>query len=72
VDKNKEKEEEKKDEEADNEKEKEDENAITLKHLFKFEFNITEGRQVSCVDINQANPDLIAVGYGEYDIDCTK
>lgn len=27
---------------------------------------------MSCIDINVANPDLIAVGYGEYDIDCTK
>jgi WD40 repeat protein len=54
------------------EKEKEDENAVTLKHLFKFECDITEGRQVSCMDINGANPDLIAVGYGEFDIDCTK
>lgn len=51
---------------------KEDENAVTLKHLFKFEFDITEGRQVSCMDINEANPDLVAVGYGEFDIDCTK
>lgn len=70
-DKHKEREEEKK-EEDENDKEKEDENAVTLKPLFKFEFDITEGRQVSCMDINTANPDLVAVGYGEYDIDCTK
>ena len=62
----------KKEEDVEGEKEKEDENAVTLKHLFKFEFDITEGRQVSCMDINEANPDLIAVGYGEFDIDCTK
>jgi hypothetical protein len=24
------------------------------------------------MDINSANPDLIAAGYGEFDIDCTK
>lgn len=30
--------------ENENEKEKEDENAVTLKHLFKFEFNITKDR----------------------------
>lgn len=24
------------------------------------------------MDINEANPDLVAVGYGEFDIDCTK
>jgi hypothetical protein len=71
IKKDKKVEDEKKDEEE-NEKDKEDENAVTLKHLFKFEFDITEGRQVSCMDINDANPDLIAVGYGEFDIDCTK
>lgn len=58
--------------EGEDEKEKEDENAVTLKHLFKFEFDVTEGRQVSCMDINSVNPDLVAVGYGEFDIDCTK
>jgi hypothetical protein len=45
---------------------------VQLKPLFKFQFDVTEGRQVSCIDINVANPDLVAVGYGEYDIDCTK
>jgi dynein intermediate chain 4, axonemal len=25
---------------------------------------------VSCIDINIANPDLVAVAYGEYDINC--
>lgn len=71
----------------DNKKEKEDEKKpeedkenkdlgdskddVQLKPLFKFAFDVTEGRQVSCIDINVANPDLIAVGYGEYDIDCT-
>lgn len=33
-----------KNEEGKNDKEKEDENAVTLKHLFKFECDITEGR----------------------------
>ncbi|CDW80368.1 wd repeat protein [Stylonychia lemnae] len=28
--------------------------------------------QISCVDINPSNQDLIAVGYGEFDIDCTQ
>lgn len=27
---------------------------------------------MSCIDINHANPDLVAVAYGEFDIDCTK
>lgn len=26
---------------------------------------------MTCIDVNTANPDLIAVGYGEYDINCT-
>lgn len=66
----KEREDEKKDDDKDNKEEAKD--AVSLKPLFKFQFDITEGRQVSCIDINIANPDLIAVGYGEYDIDCTK
>jgi len=44
---------------------------VTLKPLFTFECDVTERRQVSCMDINIANPDLIAVGYGEFDINCT-
>jgi len=72
INKKEKKQEDEKKEEEDLEKEKEDEHAVTLKHLFKFEFDITEGRQVSCMDINEANPDLVAVGYGEFDIDCTK
>lgn len=51
---------------------KEDENGVNLKPLFKFECNITDGRQVSAIDINAVNSDLVAVAYGEYDIDCTK
>lgn len=43
---------------------------VTFKSLFFFECDVTEGRQVSCMDINELNPDLIAVGYGEYDINC--
>jgi len=58
--------EEKPDEEADKE------GAVTIKSLFTFEIDdLTEGRQVTCIDVNTANPDLIAVGYGEYDINCT-
>ena len=26
---------------------------------------------VSSIDVNVQNPDLIVVGYGEYDINCT-
>ena len=65
----KKKKEEEKVEEVEN---KEDSDEVSLTHLFKFRCDITDGRQVSCMDINVANPDLIAVGYGEYDIDCTQ
>lgn len=65
----KKKEEEKKEEE---EKPIEDTDDVSLTHLFKFRCPVTDGRQVSCMDVNVANPDLIAVGYGEFDIDCTQ
>ena len=42
-----------------------------MKPLFVFECDLVQGRQVSCMDINQANPDLVVVGYGEFDINCT-
>jgi len=63
--KEKKKEEEKKDEE---DVQEEDPNAWTVTHLFKFKCDYTDGRQISCMDINTVNDDLIAVGYGEYDI----
>lgn len=66
----KKKKDEKKEEEA--EKVEEDDDVETLTHLFKFKCDVTDGRPVSCIDINSKNPDLIAVAYGEYDIDCTK
>ena len=44
----------------------------SIKHLFKFQADFLEGRQVSCLDINSRNPDLIAASYGEYDINLTK
>jgi len=43
----------------------------SLKYLFKFKYDVTEGRQVTCIDINSSNKDLVAVAYGEYDISCT-
>jgi len=43
---------------------------IQIKYLFTFESELTAGRQVTCIDINSANQDLVAVGYGEYDINC--
>lgn len=68
---NEKKKEEKKEEDP-NEAKLEDPDEVTLTHLFQFQCNLTDGRQVSCMDINSANPDLIAVGYGEFDIDCTQ
>ena len=47
----------------------EDDNETSLKSLFKFECDVTEGRLVSGIDINCVNPNPIAVSYGEYDID---
>ena len=49
-------------------KEEENPDAFSVTHLFKFKCDYTDGRQVSCIDINTVNDDLIAVGYGEYDI----
>ena len=64
------KKEKKDDEEEKKEEEEYKEDEVHLKPLFTFECPITEGRNVSSIDINSANPDLIAVGYGENDINC--
>jgi hypothetical protein len=72
IGKSKAKEEEKKEVEEEENKTPEDPDEVSIKHLFKFECDITRGRQVSCIDINSLRSDLIAVSYGEYDIDCTK
>jgi hypothetical protein len=62
----------KKEEESVDELEKEeDDDSYHLIPLFKFKCDITNGRQVSSIDINTINNDLIAVSYGEFDIDCT-
>ena len=47
----------------------EEQSAIRLEHLFKFECDITEGRNISGMDLNSVNPDLLAVSYGEFDMD---
>ena len=67
IKKEKEKEEEEKKEEEDEEgaQDKEDSEEVKLRHLFKFSCDITEGRNVSCMDFNIANSDLLGVGYGE-------
>lgn len=65
-------EEEKKKQEEEKAVEEEDKKEeITLEPLFTFECEETAGRMVSSIDINISNPDLVAVGYGEYDINCT-
>ena len=61
----------KKEEEEEKKEEEESKDKINLEHLFTFEFADTKGRMVSSIDINVQNPDLVAVGYGEYDINCT-
>jgi len=66
----KKKEEEEKKEEVEENIEESDEISVT--NLFKFRCSLTDGRQVTCIDINSINEDLIAVSYGEYDIECTK
>jgi len=64
----------KKEEEKKDKKEEEEFNPdeINLKHLFKFSCDKVEGRNISCMDFNSANPDLLAVGYGEFDMDNTQ
>lgn len=64
----------KKKEEKVEDKKEEDElkdGEVALKNLFTFECDITAGRTVSCIDINEVNSELVAVSYGEPDINCT-
>lgn len=63
--------EEKKEEEEKKDDEEVKEDKITLEHLFTFDCPEVEGRMVSSIDINVQNPDLIVVGYGETEINCT-
>jgi len=44
---------------------------IDVKQLENFDPKSQRARMVSSIDINVQNPDLIVVGYGEYDINCT-
>jgi len=41
--------------------------ARELIHLWNFRSTATDGRNVSCVAWNKIKPDLLAVGYGEFD-----
>lgn len=41
---------------------------IRLKPLFKFECDFTKGRNITCMDFNKTNADLLAVAYGEFDM----
>lgn len=50
------------------EREEEDENNRDLKLLFKYQNSQLDGRNVSCIDFNSINPDLLAATYGEYDL----
>ncbi|XP_072540329.1 dynein axonemal intermediate chain 4 [Salminus brasiliensis] len=38
-----------------------------LRHLWAFSCELTMGRSVSCMVWNKTNPDLLAVGYGQFD-----
>ena len=44
---------------------------IDAKQIENFDPKMNRARMVSSIDINVQNPDLIVVGYGEYDINCT-
>jgi hypothetical protein len=47
------------------------EGEVIIKPLFTFENpGLTGGRQITGIDINATNEELIAVSYGEYDINC--
>lgn len=59
-------------EESEDEEEITDEkDPIRLKPLFKFECDFTKDRNITCMDFNKTNPDLLAVAYGEYDMNRT-
>lgn len=59
-----------KEESSDDEEEqlKADSEAIWIKPLFKYNCDITDGRNITCMDFNKTNPDLLAVAYGEHDM----
>ena len=42
-----------------------------MSKLEDFDPKSNRARMVSSIDVNVQNPDLIVVGYGEYDINCT-
>jgi WD40 repeat protein len=66
------KEDEQEQEESEDEDEMTDEkDPIRLKPLFKFECEFTRDRNITCMDFNKTNPDLLAVAYGEYDMNRT-
>jgi dynein intermediate chain 1, axonemal len=56
-------------------KEEEDEpkvGQVGIKSLFSFEnADLIQGRQITAIDVSDANEELIAVSYGEFDISCT-
>lgn len=68
------KDEEQEEEESEDEEElaKNDPEGIRLKPLFKFQCDITDDRNITCMDFNKTNPDLLAVAYGEYDMNKTE
>ena len=58
------------DKEEDNDEDKEKKN--TLSYLFKFNCNLSKNRTISSADWNPVNTDLLAVTYGELDLNVDK
>jgi hypothetical protein len=57
--------------EDDNEKEEQKEQQA-INYLFKYSCDLTQNRTVSSADWNFINKDLLAVSYGEYDLNSTR
>ena len=51
---------------------KQESNKSALQLLFKFSCKKTEGYAVTSADWNPVNKDLLAVSYGDFDIDSTR
>jgi len=39
----------------------------SLDRLWSYQCSLTKGRNVSCIAWNRVNPDLVAVGYGQFE-----
>lgn len=59
-------------EENENEAAEDSKESSPLKFLFKYNCNLTKDRTVSCADWNPVNKDLLAVTYGEFDLNVNR